>query len=160
MTIPAKSVMSKDVVTVSLETTVVETARRMLARGVSAVPVVDAENRPLGVVSEGDLMRHFGMEYQNKRAQWLRMLAEGETYSSEFLAAIGLEQHRVRTIMRTPVISAGEEASLADMADLMLKHGIKRVLILRDGVLVGVVSRADVLRAVVDNLQGLLEPTG
>jgi CBS domain-containing protein len=90
----------------------------------------------------------------------MRMLAEGETYSSEFLAAIGLEQHRVRTIMRTPVISAGEEASLADMADLMLKHGIKRVLILRDGVLVDVVSRADVLRAVVDNLQGLLEPTG
>jgi CBS domain-containing protein len=159
MTIPAKSVMSKDVVTVSPETTVVETTRRMLARGISAVPVVDADNRPLGVVSEGDLMRHFGAEYQNKRAQWLRMLAEGETHSTEFLAAIGLEQHRVRSIMRAPVISAGEEASLAEMADLMLKHGIKRVFILRDGVLVGVVSRADVLRAVVDNLQELLEPT-
>ena len=159
MTIPAKSVMSKGVVTVSPETTVVETARRMLAHGVSAVPVVDAENRPLGVVSEGDLMRHFGAEYQNKRAQWLRMLAEGETHSAEFLAAIGLEQHRVRSIMHAPLISAGEEASLAEMADLMLNHGIKRVLILRDGVLVGVVSRADVLRAVVDNLQELLEPT-
>jgi CBS domain-containing protein len=61
--------------------------------------------------------------------------------------------------MHAPVISAGEEASLAEMADLMLNRGIKRVLILRDGVLVGVVSRADVLRAVVDNLQELLEPT-
>jgi CBS domain-containing protein len=150
--------MSKDVVTVSPETTVVETARRMLARGVSAVPVVDADNHPLGVVSEGDLMRHFGAEYQNKRAHWLRMLAEGETQSAEFLAAIGLEQHRVHSIMQAPVISAGEQASLAEMADLMLKHGIKRVLILREGVLVGVVSRADVLRAVVDNLQDLLEP--
>jgi len=159
MTIPAKSVMSKDVVTVSPETTVVETARRMLARGVSAVPVVEADNRPLGVVSEGDLMRHFGAEYQNKRAQWLRMLAEGEIHSAKFLAAIGVEQHRVGSSMHAPVISAGEEASLAEMADLMLKHGVKRVLILREGVLVGVVSRADVLRAVVDNLQELLEPT-
>jgi CBS domain-containing protein len=158
MTIPVKSVMSKDVVTVSPETTVVETARRMLARAVSAVPVVDAGNRPLGVVSEGDLMRHFGAEYQNKRAHWLNMLAEGGTQSAEFLAAIGLEQHRVHSIMHAPVISAGEQASLAEMADLMLKHGIKRVLILREGVLVGVVSRADVLRAVVDNLQDLLEP--
>jgi CBS domain-containing protein len=158
MTIPAKSVMSKDVVTVSPETTVVETARRMLARGVSAVPVVDAGNRPLGVVSEGDVMRHFGAEYQNKRAQWLRMLAEGETQSAEFLAAIGLEQHRVHIIMHAPVISAGEQASLAEIADLMLKHGIKRVLILREGVLVGVVSRAEVVRAVVENLQDLLEP--
>jgi CBS domain-containing protein len=68
-------------------------------------------------------------------------------------------QCRVRDIMRAPVISAGEDASLADLSDLMMKHGIKRVLILRDGVLVGVVSRADVLRAVVGNLQGLLEPT-
>lgn len=159
MTIPAKSVMSKDVATVSPEATVVETARRMLARGVSAVPVVDAHDRPLGVVSEGDLMRHFGAEAQEKRAQWLRMLAEGEALSPEYLAAIRLDQRRVRDIMRAPVISAGEEASLPELGDLMLKHGIKRVLILRDGVLVGVVSRADVMRAVVDKLEELLEPT-
>jgi CBS domain-containing protein len=159
MSIPARSVMSKEVVTVSPETTVVETAQRMVARGVSAVPVVDAANRPLGVLSEGDVMRLFGAKFQNRRAQWLRMLAEGETLAPEFLAAIGLDQCRVRDIMRTPVISAGEEASLAELGDLMMKHGIKRVLILRDGVLVGVVSRADVLRAVVGNLQGLLEPT-
>jgi CBS domain-containing protein len=159
MTIPAKAVMSKDVITVSPETTVVETARLMLARGISAVPVVDADNRPIGVVSEGDLMRHFGVEFQNKRAKWLRLLAEGETYSPDYLASISLEQHRVRTIMRAPIISASEEASLAELADLMLKHGIKRVLIVREGVLVGVVSRADVLRAVIENIQALLEPT-
>jgi CBS domain-containing protein len=62
-----------------------------------------------------------------------------------------------RDIMRAPVISAGEDASLADLSDLMMKHGIKRVLILRDGVLVGVVSRADVLGAVVGNVEGVLE---
>ena len=158
MTIPAKSVMTTDIVTVSPETTVAETARRMLIHHVTAVPVVDPDNRPLGLVSEGDVMRHFGAQFQSKRARWLRMLAEGETQSAEFLAAIGLEQHRVHSIMQAPVISAGEQASLAEMADLMLKHGIKRVLILREGVLVGVVSRADVLRAVVNNFQDLLEP--
>ena len=159
MTIPAKSVMTTDIVTVSPETTVAETARRMLSHHVTAVPVVDPDNRPLGLVSEGDVMRHFGAQFQSKRAQWLRMLAEGETLAPEFLAEIRLNQHHVREIMHTAIISAGEEASLAELADLMLKHGIKRVPILRDGVLVGMVSRADVVRAVVENLDDLLEPT-
>ena len=159
MTIPAKSVMTTDIVTVSPETTVVETARRMLTHHVTAVPVVDPDNRPLGMVSEGDVMRHFGAQFQGKRAQWLRMLAEGETLAPEFLAEIRLNQHQVLEIMHTAIISADEEASLADLADLMLKHGIKRVPILRDGVLVGIVSRADVVRAVVENLDDLLEPT-
>ena len=52
-----------------------------------------------------------------------------------------------------------EEASLAELGDLMLKQKVKRVLILRDGLLVGIVSRADVVRAIVENLQDLLEPT-
>jgi len=159
MTIPAKSVMTRDIVAVSPETTVAEAARRMLNHHVSAVPVVDPDNRPLGLVSEGDVMRHFGAQFQSKRAQWLRMLAEGETIAPEFLAEISLNQTRVRQIMKTAIISAGEEASLAELADLMLKHGIKRVPILRDGVLVGIVSRADVVRAVVENLDDLLEPT-
>ena len=159
MTIPAKSVMAKNVVTVSPDTTVAETARRMLAHDVSAVPVVDTGDRPLGLISEGDLMRHFGTQFQSKRAQWLRLLAEGETLSPEFLASIRPDRHNARDIMHAPIISAGEEASLAELADLMLRHGIKRVPILRDGVLVGVVSRADVVRAVVENIDDLLEPT-
>ena len=159
MTIPAKSVMTTDIVTVSRDTTVAEAARRMLKHHVTALPVVDAENRPLGLVSEGDVMRHFGAQFQNKRAQWLRMLAEGETLAPEFLADIRLNQAQVGKIMHTAIISAGEDASLAELADLMLKHGIKRVPILRDGVLVGIVSRADVVRAVVENLNDLLEPT-
>jgi CBS domain-containing protein len=159
MTIPAKSVMTTDLVTVPPETTVAETARRMLSHHVSAVPVVDSNNRPLGLVSEGDVMRHFGAQFQGKRAQWLRMLAEGGTLAPEFLAEIRLNQRHVREIMSTAIVSANEEASLAELADLMLKHGIKRVPILRDGVLVGMVSRADVVRAVVENLDDLLEPT-
>ena len=159
MTIPAKSVMTTDIVTASRDTTVAEAARRMLKHRVTALPVVDADNRPLGLVSEGDVMRHFGAQFQNKRAQWLRMLAEGETLAPEFLADIRLNQARVGQIMHTAIISAGEDASLAELADLMLKHGIKRVPILRDNVLVGIVSRADVVRAVVENLNDLLEPT-
>src|SRR4051794_12793099 len=96
MTIPAKSVMTTDMVTVSPDTTVAETARRMLIHHVTAVPVVDPVNRPLGMVSEGDVMRHFRAQFQTKRAQWLRMLAEGETLAPEFLAEIRLNQQQVR----------------------------------------------------------------
>jgi CBS domain-containing protein len=158
MTIPAKSVMTTDIVTVSPETTVAETARRMLNHHVTAVPVVDHDNRPLGLVSEGDVMRHFGAQFQSRRAQWLRMLAEGETLAPG-VPRRNPPQPAAREIMHTAIISADEEASLAELADLMLKHGIKRVPILRDGVLVGMVSRADVVRAVVENLDDLLEPT-
>jgi CBS domain-containing protein len=101
------------------------------------------------LVSEGDVMRHFGAQFQGKRAQWLRMLAEGETLAPEFLAEIRLNQQHVREIMHTAIISADEEASLAELA----------VPILRDGVFVGIVSRADVVRAVVENVDNLLEPT-
>ena len=94
MTIPAKSVMTTDLVTVSPETTVAEAARRMLIHHVSAVPVVDPDNRPLGLVSEGDVMRHFSAQFQSKRAQWLRMLAEGETLAPEFLAELRLNQQQ------------------------------------------------------------------
>lgn len=159
MTIPAKSVMTTNLVTVSPETTVAEAARRMLIHQVTAVPVVTQDNRPLGLISEGDVMRHFGAQFQSKRAQWLRMLAEGEALAPEFLSEIRLNQQHVRDIMQSAIISADEETSLAELADLMLKHRIKRVLILRDGVLVGIVSRADVVRAVVERLDDLLEPT-
>ena len=159
MTIPAKSVMTTDIATVTPETTVAETARRMLRHHVSAVPVVDPANRLLGLVSEGDVMRYFGKQFQSKRAEWLRMLAEGETLAPEFLAEIRLNQRHVRDIMSTTIVSATEEASLAELADLMLEHRIKRVPILRDGVLVGIVSRADLVRVVVENLDDLLEPT-
>ncbi len=159
MTIPAKSVMTTNLVTVSPETTIAEAARRMLIHHVSAAPVVGPDNRPLGLVSEGDVMRHFGSQFQNKRAQWLRLLAEGETLAPQFLAEIGLNRQQVREIMHTAIISADEETSLAELADLMLKHQIGRVPILRDGVLVGIVSRADVVRAVVEKLDDLLEPT-
>ncbi|EJJ25170.1 CBS domain-containing protein [Rhizobium sp. CF142] len=159
MTIPAKSVMTTDLVTVSPDTTVAEAARLMLLHHVTAVPVVDADKRLLGLVSEGDVMRHFGAQFQSKRAQWLRMLAEGEALAPEFLAEIRINQQHVREMMHTSIISGDEEASLAELADLMLKHQIKRVPILRNGVLVGIVSRADVVRAVVETLDDLVEPT-
>lgn len=159
MTIPAKSVMTKDVVTASPETTVVEVARRMLAHRISALPVVDGQNRPLGMISEGDVMRHFSAGFQSKRAEWLRRLAEGEAMSGEFLAAVGLDQGKASGLMHSPPITAAEDASLAELGDLMIREKIKHVLILRDGVLTGIVSRADVVRAVVENLPELLEPT-
>jgi CBS domain-containing protein len=159
MTIPAKSVMTRDIITVPPEATIADTARLMLDRHVTAVPVVDNERRPLGMVSEGDVMRHFGTQFQSKRAEWLRMLAEGETLAPEFLAEIRLNRQRVGEIMHKSIVSADENASLADLADLMLKNAIKRVLILREGKLIGIVSRVDVVRAVVENLENLLEPT-
>ena len=96
MTIPAKSVM-KSSMTCWPETTVAATSRRMLIHHGTAVPVVDPDNfRPHRMVSEGDVMRHFGAPFQSRRAEWLRMLAEGETLAPEFLAEIRLNQQQER----------------------------------------------------------------
>ena len=155
MTIVAKIGDVEEVVTVSPETTVVETARRMVPRGVSAVPVVDADNRPLGVVSEGDVMRLFGANFQNRRAQWLRMLAEGETLARRILAAVArLEKEMTApTRLCAPAISA--KAFHSDLSNALMQP----TCACYPARINASECRADVLGAVVGNLQGVLEMT-
>lgn len=144
----AFEVMTRTVVSVSPETSTREVARTLVEHGISAVPVVDATGTPVGMVSEGDLMAdietHGGAE---RRDWWLTLLAEGETLSPTFLETLGKTERPVRTVMRSPVITVDEHADLAEVATLLHGHNIKRVPVLRDGKVVGIVSRADIVRA-------------
>ena len=136
----AKDIMTTDVVTVGPETEVADVARIMLERCVSAIPVADGKRRVLGIVSEGDLIRRAKCGADGRRSWWLALLAER---TAEFIKAYGT---RAKDLMTRDVITVSEGAPLGEIARTLETHRIKRVPVVRDGRLCGIVSRADVLR--------------
>ena len=139
----AKDVMTRDVVTVGPDTPVQEIAATLLDRRISAVPVVDGGNRLLGIVSEGDLMRRAETGTERHASWWLAMLTLPETDARRFVKTHG---RFARDVMTRDVVSVPEDCPLREVAEVLENHRIKRVPVLRDGTLVGIVSRADLLR--------------
>lgn len=142
----AKDVMTTPVVTANPETTVVEIAKRLIERKISAVPVVDGDNHVIGIVSEGDLMRRPESGTERHPSWWLELIAAPQEQAREYIKTHGSNASDVMT--RDPV-TVGEDASLEAIATLLEKHRIKRVPVLRSGRLVGIVSRANLLQGVV-----------
>ena len=142
----ARDVMTRDVLTISPETPVREIARLLLERGVSAAPVVDESGKPLGMVSEGDIIGRSD-QAGRRRDWWLALVAEGEALHPDYLASFEGAGHRARDVMTTPVVTVTPDTDVAEIARLLATHGIKRVPVVLDERLVGVVSRADLLRA-------------
>jgi len=157
MSIEARAAMTLDVLTVGPEETVASVAQKMVQRAVSAVPVVDAEGKLLGMLSEGDVMRHFGAEYQDRRSRWLAQIAEGQKLAPDFLEYVRLDKQHAKDLMTAPVITASPDARLSEIADLLLSKKVKRVPIVEAGKLVGVVSRADLMRRIVESPDDLID---
>ncbi|HLY56817.1 MAG TPA: CBS domain-containing protein [Stellaceae bacterium] len=143
----ASDIMTRDVVSVGPETGLKEVARLLLERGISAVPVVDPAGEVIGMVSEGDLIGRDDAEREARRDWWLALLAEGEALHPEFLASFGDGDRTAREVMSAPVVTVTEAAEAREIARLLAAHHVKRVPVLRGGALVGIVSRADLLRA-------------
>lgn len=136
----ARDIMTTDAVTVGPEAETADVAGLMLERRVSAVPVVDGERRILGIVSEGDLIRRAECGAERHGSWWLALLADR---TAEFIKTYGT---RAEDLMTRDVVTVPEEATLAEIAQLLEAHRIKRVPVVRDDRLVGIVSRANVLR--------------
>jgi CBS domain-containing protein len=143
----ARDVMTTEVVSVGPDTPIRDIANLLLRSGISAVPVVDDAGAPVGMVSEGDLVGRNDADRQARRDWWLMMLGEGEALHPDFLASLGSTQLRARDVMSAPVMTVGEDIPVAEIARILSEHHIKRVPVLRDGRMVGIVSRADLIRA-------------
>ena len=139
----AMDVMVRDVVTVKPDDDVAEAVRLLAAHDVSALPVVDG-GRVVGVISEADLVHRAAIGTEKHRPWWLEAVTPAATLAEDFAKAHG---RRVSELMSTHVVSAAEETSLAEIAALLERHRIKRVPILRDGELVGIVSRSNLVQA-------------
>ena len=145
----ARDVMTPEVVSVRPETPTQEVARLLLGAGISACPVVDEGGAPIGMVSEGDLMGRGEAEREARRDWWLALLAEGEALNEKFVASLHATERRARDVMSAPVVTVTEDTDVAEIARLLAEYRIKRVPIVRDGRVVGIASRADLLRALV-----------
>lgn len=143
----ARDVMTTEVAAVSPDTPTRQVARLLLERRISAMPVVDASGAPVGMVSEGDLVGRGASERAERRDWWLELLAEGTRLAPSFLEFVKAADRPVREVMATPVVTVSEDTELGAIARLLATHCIKRVPVVRGGRVVGIVSRADLLRA-------------
>lgn len=142
----ARDIMTTPVLTVRRDATVQEVARLLLERHISAVPVVDADGILLGVVSEGDLIRRADAGTERHPSWWLTLVSDPEDDARSYLKSHGL---RAGDVMTHNVIVATEDTPVPQIAELLEKHRIKRVPVIRDGRVVGIVSRANLLQALV-----------
>lgn len=142
----AADIMVRDVACVGPEATVRDVASLMLERRISGVPVVDGERRLLGIVSEGDLIRRPEIETDHIPEGWLGVFLSEEQRARNFVKSHG---RKAREVMSQPVICAAPEAPLAEIVRLMERHRVKRLAIVEQGRLAGLVTRTDLVRAMV-----------
>lgn len=147
MSITASEIMTSPVTTVSPHTGVQEIARLLSERGISAVPVIEANGDLAGLVSEEDLIRPFRESARLRRDWWLDILAAGETLSQQFVDYVRRDTRTAADVMVRDVVTADERATLPQIAEMMVTHHVKRIPILRGGRLVGIVSRPDLVRS-------------
>ncbi len=140
----AADVMTSEVITVDEDATVLAVAKLMAEHGISAVPVVDGDNRVIGMVSEGDLLHRAETGTERRRSWWLEMMVSTNQLAGDYIKS---HSGKVTDVMTRNVLSVVEETPVADIAVLLETNRIKRVPVLRDGKLVGIVSRANLVRA-------------
>lgn len=142
----AKDIMTRNVVSVDPEADIREAARLLLDNKISALPVIDANGHLAGVISEGDLMHRPESGTGRRHSWWLMLLSSPKERAIDYIRE---HSRRVGDVMTRNVITVDENTPLERIADLLEKHHIKRVPVMRAGKVVGVVSRADLLRGLI-----------
>ena len=149
----AADLMTRKVITVHPETRLRDAALTLVNARISGMPVVDEQDRVVGVISEGDLVR-WTEELTPQQSWWLNMLADGFELAPEFLEQIRSVHAIVRAVMHTDVVTVEETTPAREIAHLMSEHQFKRVPVVKDGKLVGIVARADLVKALAESFKG------
>lgn len=143
----ATDIMTTSIISVSPEMSIRDAAGIMMSAGISGMPVVDESGRLVGMITEGDLLHRVEIGTSAKqRAWWLDMVASTTEAASQYVKEHG---RKVRDVMTTDISTVTETCPIADIADLLERRRIKRVPVMRDGKVVGIVSRANLIRALV-----------
>jgi CBS domain-containing protein len=144
----AGEIMTTNIVAARPDMPVRDVAKLLLDHGISAAPVIDAAGNLLGIVSEGDLISRNAERTEKSRAWWLEMLADGFELAPRFVDYVRAHGPRAADVMTRDIITTTPETPAETIARLLDLHRIKRVLVVRDGKLVGIVSRADLVRMI------------
>lgn len=140
----AHEMMTEDVITVSPTTSVREIAVLLVRHRISGVPVVTLGGKVIGIVSQSDLLYRAAAGGERKGKWWLGFFADPDRIAREYAKAHGQKAHDV---MSRPVVSVADGADIAEVAGILNAHGVKRLPVIRDGSLVGIITRTDVMRA-------------
>ncbi|SIT35526.1 putative signal-transduction protein with CBS domains [Paraburkholderia piptadeniae] len=140
----AIDVMTPSVICAQPEMTVQEAAKRLVENRISGMPVTDASGALVGIVSEGDLLHRIETGTETRRSRWIELFSSTRDLASTFVKEHG---RVVADVMTTSVISVDEHTPVVEIAEVMEKRHVKRVPVLREGKLVGIVTRSNLIRA-------------
>lgn len=152
----AIDLMTPRVITIGTDATVSDAAKKMLENNISGMPVVDTAGKVVGIISEGDLLRRVELGTERHRSWWLRLLSGGTLPAEDFIKS---HARKVTDVMTSHVTTVDENASPEEVVRLMETRRIKRVPVVRQGKLVGIISRANLLRALASVSQETAEAT-
>lgn len=150
----AHQIMTRSVITIAPDATILEAAKTMLQHHVSGLPVVDATGKLLGIVSEGDFIRRSEIGTPRKRGRWLKVLL-GDS-AVDYVREHG---RRVSDVMTSDPVTITEDATLEEIVDAMETNGVKRLPVMKEGRVVGLVSRANLMQAVASLAREIPDPT-
>jgi CBS domain-containing protein len=142
----AKDVMTANVVSIDPDQTVLQAARLMLQHHISGLPVVDSSGNLVGVLSEGDFLRRRETQTEHRRSRWLEFLMGPGRIASEYTRSHG---SKVGEVMTRDVRTVDEDTALEDIVELMERHRIKRVPVMRGTKMVGIITRSNLMHAMV-----------
>lgn len=140
----ASDVMTRRVISVRPDTSILEAARLMLENGISGLPVVDSQGQPVGIVTEGDFLRRAETGTERHRSPWLEFLIGPGRLANEYVHSHG---RKVEELMTPGPKTVAEDTPLEDVVHEMERNHIKRLPVVRDNQLVGIISRANLLHA-------------
>lgn len=139
----ASEIMTRSVVTITPDASILDAVRLMIGQRISGLPVVDNDGNLEGILTEGDLLRRFETGTEKRRPRWLEFLRGPGQQAEDYVRTHG---RKVREIMTEEVATASPDATLDTVVDVMERRRVRRVPIVTNGKLAGVVSRADLLK--------------
>lgn len=146
----AQDIMTTRVVTVSEDTSINEIASLLGEYHISAVPVIDRDRRVLGMVSEGDLVRRQEVGTEARGAWWLGLFTERTDLAQKYVKSHGT---KARDVMTKDVVTVTKDTPVSEIAEILEKNHIKRVPVVSHGILVGLVSRANIVQQLASSRQ-------
>jgi CBS domain-containing protein len=152
----AHQIMTKHVITVGPDASIVDAAWLMLEHHISGLPVLDEDGKLIGIISEGDFIRRSEIGTQRRHPRWLQFFVGPGREANDFVRQSG---RKVAEIMTHDPITVGEGTALEELVSLMEKHGVKRLPVMRGEKLVGIVTRANLLQAVASLARDVPDPT-
>jgi CBS domain-containing protein len=151
----AENVMTRQVISIDPDATVLQAARLMLQHRISGLPVIDKAGKLVGIISEGDFLRRRETRTEHRRSRWLEFLMGPGRMADEYSHSHG---SKVSEVMSTEVQAVDDVTPLEDIVVLMERYRIKRVPVVCGGQVVGIITRSNLMHAMVSLARAAQSP--